>query len=37
MTLGDLAWYEGKIEWRRSEVKMRNGLPDFVGVIGFEM
>jgi hypothetical protein len=30
-------WYDGKIDWRRSVVKMRKGLLDFVGVNGWLM
>lgn len=40
--MGELAtleavWYDGRSDSRRSEVKMRNGLPDLIGVIGFGM
>ena len=31
---GEAVWYDGKTDWRRSEVRMRKGLPDFVGVTG---
>lgn len=27
-------WYDGKMELRRSVVRIRNGLLDFVGVMG---
>ena len=32
--LGDAEWYDGRVDCRRSVVKMRNGLFDFVGVAG---
>ena len=30
-------WYDGRMELRRSVVRMRNGLLDFVGVMGWLM
>ena len=32
---GDAVWYDGRRDWRRSVVRMRNGLLDLVGVTGF--
>lgn len=30
-------WYDGRRDWRRSVVRMRNGLLDLVGVLGLAM
>jgi len=35
--MGELLWYDGSNDWRRSEVKMWKGLLDFDGVVGVRM
>lgn len=35
--LGESLRYDGSSDWRRSVVKMRKGLPDLEGVMGFGM
>lgn len=34
---GELVWYEGRTDSRRSDVRMRKGLLDLVGVTGWLM